>query len=271
MGHRYSPFTVITKGGSTRTVLQYLTLQLAAFHGRQIGSYCSPPDYLSHFIRGIIFSDIRSYFVGWHRLHFGPLGRFQGLEQGNVDREQHQNVHQYRIQARSRRSQPQKKPKSRKRRTEENKKSLQMREQTVTDGVADITGPLSLPTPTPLYPKNHGEPHLSASTVAMATGKPLSVLLCRQPAGVSRALTLQQSDSFSSLPRDDGDLRAKLCCGAMGRGQKTRSPTVPVSQLSEARRATTRATGALNGTPCFTGQWEENQSRPLQAVQVEGL
>lgn len=55
---------------------------------------------------------------------------------------------------------------------------------------------------------------------------------------VSGAL-VQQSDSFLSLPRDDDDLGAKLCCNTMGRGQKTHSPTVPVSQLSETRGATT--------------------------------
>lgn len=44
---------------------------------------------------------------------------------------------------------------------------------------------------------------------------------------------------FLSLPRDDDDLRAKLCCNTMGRGQRTHSPTVPVSQLSETRGATT--------------------------------
>lgn len=32
-----------------------------------------------------------------------------------------------------------------------------------------------------------------------------------------------------------------------------------------------RVTGTLSGTLCFTGQREENQSKPLQAVQVEGL
>lgn len=40
---------------------------------------------------------------------------------------------------------------------------------------------------------------------------------------------------------DDDDLGARLCCSAMGRGQKARSPTVPVSQLSELRQSDGRA------------------------------
>lgn len=36
-------------------------------------------------------------------------------------------------------------------------------------------------------------------------------------------------------------------------------------------RSYDRVTSALSRTPCFTGQWGENQSKPIQAVQVERL
>lgn len=84
---------------------------------------------------------------------------------------------------------------------------------------------------------------------------------------------VQQRRSFPSSGRDDDDddPRVKLCSADVGRGQRSRPPTVPVSQLPKACRGNDRVTSGLDGTPWrrASGGGGQNQSGPVRAAQLQ--
>lgn len=84
---------------------------------------------------------------------------------------------------------------------------------------------------------------------------------------ISGAVIPEQSDSFLSLHQDD-NVWGKLCWKTKGHGQETQSPTVPVSQLSETRRATKE--WQVHSVGCQASHASGRRtSQPLQTVQVE--